>query len=136
KYLFEARLGLPTVSAAPSIRSIYGKQLKIEHALVLAISQSGRSPDLVEFCRSAAGPNVMRLGLINDDASPLADIMDAVVPLEAGAETSVAATKSCLAAMALAQGLTAHWSRDADAIAAFERTPDILANALERDWSK
>ncbi len=51
KYLFEARLGLPTVSAAPSLRSIYGKQLKIERALVLAISQSGRSPDLVEFCR-------------------------------------------------------------------------------------
>ncbi|RYZ12754.1 MAG: hypothetical protein EON61_08135, partial [Alphaproteobacteria bacterium] len=45
KYLFEARLGLPTVSAAPSIRSIYGKQLKVDHALVLAISQSGRSPD-------------------------------------------------------------------------------------------
>lgn len=136
KYLFEARLGLPTVSAAPSIRSIYGKQLKVEHALVLAISQSGRSPDLVEFCRSAAGPDVMRLGLINDAASPLAEIMDAVVPLGAGAETSVAATKSCLAAMTLVQSLTAHWSGDADAIAAFERTPDVLANALEQDWSK
>ncbi|RYZ11901.1 MAG: SIS domain-containing protein, partial [Alphaproteobacteria bacterium] len=136
KYVFEARLGLPTVSAAPSIRSIYGKQLKVDHALVLAISQSGRSPDLVEFCRSAAGPNVMRLGLINDAASPLAEIMDAVVPLEAGAETSVAATKSCLAAMTLVQGLTAHWSGDVDAVAAFERTPDVLANALEQDWSK
>ena len=44
KYLFETRLGLPTVSAAPSIRSIYGAQLKLERALVLAVSQSGRSP--------------------------------------------------------------------------------------------
>jgi len=136
KYLFEARLGLPTVSAAPSLRSIYGKQLKIEQALVLAISQSGRSPDLVEFCRSATGSDVMRVGLINDAASPLAKIMDAVVPLEAGAETSVAATKSCLAAMTLVQGLTAHWSGDADAIAAFVRIPDVLANALEQDWSR
>lgn len=136
KYLFEARLGLPTVSAAPSIRSIYGQQLKIEQALVLAISQSGRSPDLVEFCRSAAGPGVMRIGLINDASSPLAEIMDAVVPLEAGPETSVAATKSCLAAMTLVLGLTAHWRGNADAIVAFERTPDVLANALEQDWSK
>lgn len=136
KYLFEARLGLPTVSAAPSIRSIYGKQLKVEHALVLAISQSGRSPDLVEFCRAAAGPDVLRVGLINEVGSPLAGIMDAVVPLEAGAETSVAATKSCLAAMTLVQGLTAHWSGDAETIAAFERIPDALEQALDRDWSR
>lgn len=134
KYLFEARLGLPTVSAAPSLRSIYGKQLKIERALVLAISQSGRSPDLVEFCRSAAGPDVMRVGLINDASSPLAQIMDVVVPLEAGPETSVAATKSCLAAMALVLGLTAHWSGDAEMIAAFERAPETLASALTMDW--
>ncbi len=136
KYLFEARLGLPTVSAAPSIRSIYGKQLKVEQALVLAISQSGRSPDLVEFCRSTAGPGVMRVGLINAVGSPLADVVEAVVPLEAGPETSVAATKSCLAAMVLVLGLTAHWSSDTETIAAFERSPDVLAGALEMDWAK
>ncbi len=101
KYLFEARLGLPTVSAAPSIRSIYGRQLKIEKALVLAISQSGRSPDLVEFCRSATGAEVLRVGMINDEDSPLADIMDVFLSLEAGSEKSVAATKSCIAAMTL-----------------------------------
>ncbi len=48
KYLFEIRLGLPTVSVAPSVRSIYGRQLNLAKALVLAISQSGRSPDLIE----------------------------------------------------------------------------------------
>lgn len=136
KYLFEARLGLPTISAAPSIRSIYGRQLKIEKALVLAISQSGRSPDLVEFCRAAGGLDVVRVGLINDAASPLAAIMDVCVPLEAGPETSVAATKSCLAAMTLVLGLTAHWGKDAAAIAAFERTPDVLASALEMNWAQ
>ena len=94
KYLFETRLGLPTVSAAPSIRSIYGAQLKLESALVLAISQSGRSPDLVEFCRSATGSNVLRVGLINDAASPLAEAVDVVLPLEADPEKSVAATAS------------------------------------------
>ncbi|MBP9234834.1 MAG: SIS domain-containing protein [Hyphomonadaceae bacterium] len=135
KYLFEARLGLPTVSAAPSIRSIYGRQLNIEKALVLAISQSGRSPDLVEFCRSATGPDVLRVGMINDEASPLADIMDVLLSLEAGPEKSVAATKSCIAAMTLVFGLTAHWRNDQVMIAAFERAPDVLAAALVEDWS-
>ena len=135
KYLFEARLGLPTVSAAPSIRSIYGKQLNIEKALLLAISQSGRSPDLVEFCRSATGPDVLRVGMINDAASPLAEIMDVFLPLEAGPERSVAATKSCIAAMTLVLGLAAHWLEDGEMISAFERSPDVLANALAEDWS-
>jgi len=135
KYLFEERLGLPTVSVAPSVQSIYGRKLILEKALLLAISQSGRSPDLVEFCRSAVGPDVLRIGLINDPASPLAEIVDVCVPLLAGPETSVAATKSCLAAMTLVLGLTAHWRNDRDMIAAFERSPQVLSDALDQDWS-
>jgi glucosamine--fructose-6-phosphate aminotransferase (isomerizing) len=135
KYLFEVRLGVPTVSAAPSVRSIYGRQLRLEKALVLAISQSGRSPDLVEFCRSATGPDVLRVGLINDAASPLAGAVDVVVPMEAGPEASVAATKSCIAAMTLVLGLAAHWRDDPDMIAAFGRSSDVMADALKQDWS-
>ena len=135
KYLFEARLGLPTVSAAPSIRSIYGRQLALRNALVLAVSQSGRSPDLVEFCRSATGPNVLRVGMINDSDSPLAEIVDVRLPLAAGPERSVAATKSCIAAMTLVFGLAAHWRDDPDMIAAFARSPETLSRAVGQDWS-
>jgi glucosamine--fructose-6-phosphate aminotransferase (isomerizing) len=134
KYIFEIRLGLPTVSAAPSITSVYGRRLKLENALVLAISQSGRSPDLVEFCRAAAGRRVLRVGLLNDLSSPLADSVDVAVPLQAGSEKSVAATKSCLAAMLLVFGLAAHWLGDDDMLAAFERAADSLADALDRLW--
>jgi glucosamine--fructose-6-phosphate aminotransferase (isomerizing) len=135
KYLFEARLAVPTVSAAPSIQSIYARPLNLERALVLAISQSGRSPDLIAFCRSAIGPEVLRLGLINETASPLAEVVDICLPLLAGSEKSVAATKSCLAAMTLVFGLTAHWRNDQEMIAAFERTPQAFAHALDQDWS-
>jgi glutamine---fructose-6-phosphate transaminase (isomerizing) len=135
KYLFEQRLGLPTVSTAPSIRSIYGRELRLEKALVLAVSQSGRSPDLVEFCRSATGPDVLRVGLINAAASPLAQSVDICLPLLAGTEKSVAATKSCLAAMTLVLALIGHWSEDADLIAAFHRLPRVLSDALVQDWS-
>jgi len=134
KYLFEARLGVPTVSAAPSIQSIYGRRLTLQRALVLAISQSGKSPDLVEFCRSAQGEDVLRVGLINDITSPMASVVDVCLPLLAGPERSVAATKSCLSAMLLVLGLTAHWRDDPKMIAAFERAPDLLAKALERRW--
>lgn len=135
KYVFETRLGLPTVSAAPSVHSVYGARLRLERAIVLAVSQSGRSPDLVEFCRAATGPDVLRIGLINDTASPLAEVVDVALPLMAGPETSVAATKSCIAAMALVLGLVAHWRNDQGMIAAVERTPDVFARALAADWT-
>lgn len=135
KYLFELQLGLPTVSVAPSVRSIYGRTLNLEKALVLAVSQSGRSPDLVEFCKSATGPDVVRVGLVNDTHSPLASAVDICLPLLAGPERSVAATKSCIAAMAMVFGITAHWKADNRLIAAFERMPAALAEALQADWS-
>jgi glucosamine--fructose-6-phosphate aminotransferase (isomerizing) len=135
KYVIETRLGIPTVSVAPSVHSIYGAQLKLENALVLAISQSGRSPDLVEFCRTATGPGVLRVGMTNDVASPLASAVDVAVPLMAGPETSVAATKSCIAAMTLVLGLVGNWREDAGMIAAFARASDVFARALQADWS-
>ncbi|MBL8550117.1 MAG: SIS domain-containing protein [Hyphomonadaceae bacterium] len=134
KYLIEARLGLPVASAAPSLQSVYGRSLALDDALLLVVSQSGRSPDLIEVCRSAHGHNLLRVGFINAPDAPLAQHVDVCIPLQAGPERSVAATKSCLAAMTMVLGLVAHWSEDAGMIAAFERTPDILADALARDW--
>ncbi len=135
KYVIEIRLGLPTVSVAPSVHSIYGARLQLERALVLAVSQSGRSPDLVEFCRAATGPDVLRVAMVNDMSSPLADVVDIVLPLMAGPELSVAATKSCIAAMTLVLGLAGHWREDAGMIAAFNRAGEVLGGALQADWS-
>lgn len=135
KYAIETRLALPTVSVAPSVHSIYGARLQLERALVLAVSQSGRSPDLVEFCRTATGPEVLRVALVNDMTSPLTGAVDVALPLMAGIESSVAATKSCIAAMTLVMGLTAFWREDPNMIAAFNRAGDGLQSALQMDWS-
>ena len=135
KYVFETRLGLPTVSVAPSVHSIYGAKLKLAKALVLAISQSGRSPDLVAFCRAATGPDVLRLAMVNDVASPLTTAVDVTLPLMAGPETSVAATKSCIAAMTLVQGLVGHWRPESGMAAAFDRTASVLEESIAADWS-
>lgn len=136
KYVLETRLGLPTVSVAPSVHSIYGARLKLEKALVLAISQSGRSPDLVEFCRGAVGDEVLRVAMVNDTSSPLTSVVDVVLPLMVGPEMSVAATKSCAAAMTLVLGMVGQWRQDAAMISAFGRAPDVFARALLTDWSK
>ena len=136
KYAFETRLGIPTVSVAPSVHSIYGVRLRLERALVLAVSQSGRSPDLVEFCQAAAGTDVLRVAMVNDMASPLASAVDLSLPLMAGPEISVAATKSCIAAMALVLGLTGAWRQDAGMTQAFSRAAAMLDEALQADWSE
>jgi glutamine---fructose-6-phosphate transaminase (isomerizing) len=135
KYVFETRLGLPTVSVAPSVQSIYGVRLQLERALVIAISQSGRSPDLVEFCRAAVGPDVLRVAMANDATSPLTTAVDVTLPLLAGPETSIAATKSCIAAMTLVLGLVGHWRPDSRMAAAFERAAPVLDRAMDAEWS-
>lgn len=134
KYLFEQHLGIVTASATPSLSSIYGGTLDLRESLVVAISQSGQSPDLVGYCRAAGGQGALRVGMINVAGSNLEGAVDLALPLEAGPETSVAATKSCLAAMLLCFGLVAHWRNDREMIAAFEGSPDVLGRALALEW--
>lgn len=136
RYLIEQHLGLLTSSAAPSLSSVYGGRLDLRDSLLLAVSQSGRSPDLIEYCEDAGSQGAVRIGMINADRSALANAVDMALPLMAGPEQSVAATKSCLAAMLMAFGLVAHWRDDASMIAAFERSPDLFRRALEERWTE
>src|SRR5687767_15615690 len=72
KYLIETRLGIPTASAAPSVASLYGARSLAEAMLCLAISQSGRSPDLLASVSAAREGGAATLALVNDPESPLA----------------------------------------------------------------
>jgi glutamine---fructose-6-phosphate transaminase (isomerizing) len=136
KYLFETRLRIPTISQAPSISSIYGGALlHMKNAPFILISQSGRSPDLLASAKAAKTAGALVIAFVNDMASPLAEMAEVVVPLCAGPETSVAATKSYIAALAAIASLVAHWSADSEMQAAVERLPQTLATAWEADWS-
>lgn len=135
KYLIETRLGIITASQAPSIASVYGVAPRAEALLCVAISQSGRSPDLlatVEYLRRA-GAHVV--ALVNDEESPLADMADSVLPLRAGPELSVAATKSYIATLAAITDLVAAWSEDAELADALSEAPALLEQAWQLDWS-
>lgn len=136
KFLFETRLGIPTVSQSPSVVSIYGNAIAhTRGAPFLVLSQSGRSPDLLASAQAARDAGALVIALVNDTTSPLADIAEVVVPLHAGPETSVAATKSYIATLAAIARLTAAWTGDAALTAAVEGLPQVLATAWDNDWS-
>jgi len=135
KYLIETGIGVPTSSAALSVSSLYEATPRLEGALFLAISQSGRSPDLLATLEAAKRGGARTVALVNDEASPLAGLADLTLPLKAGPETSVAATKSYITALAGVAQLVAAWTPDAPLAKALDALPAVLAQAWALDWS-
>ena len=135
KYLIETLVGIPVASAAPSVASVYEAPLAANGALCIAVSQSGRSPDLLATVAAYRDAGAMIVALVNDEASPLAATADAVLPLHAGPELAVAATKSCIAAMAGFAALAAAWSGDRALTDGLATLPAMIGEALALDWS-
>ena len=135
KYLIETRTGVPTASAAPSISSVYETRARADGCLCLAISQSGRSPDLLATVESLKLGGAGVLALVNEASSPLAPLADEVLPLGAGAETSVAATKSYIASLFAVAAVVAEWTEDDAMRSELGQVPKLLREAWEADWS-
>lgn len=135
KYVFETQLGVITASASPSVTSVYAAPQQWEGALFIGISQSGKSPDLVRNAQAAKAAGARVVAMVNVEDSPLAQVADTVIPLHAGPERSVAATKSYVAALAAILHLCARWHGDAKLIAALEALPDALRKSWDADWS-
>lgn len=135
KHVVETRAGVPVASASPSIASIYGGAVAMDNMLAIGLSQSGQSPDLLATMRAASAAGGRTLALVNVADSPLAALADTVLPLHAGPETSVAATKSYIALLTGAAALVAAWTQDAALAAALRALPDRLRAAWTCDWS-
>src|SRR6478609_6945864 len=134
KYLVETRLGILTSSSSPSTASVYGAQPQLDDCLVLAMSQSGRSPDLLAAADAAKRAGATVVAIVNDEASPLAALAQHCLPLAAGPEESVAATKTHLATVAAVAHLVSAWTGDDALASALARAPDDLARAWALDW--
>ena len=126
KYLAEIVVGIPCASIGPSIATLYGAPLRLSRAAAVSISQSGRSPDIVEMQRSAHKAGAMTIAMVNDVDSPLATEAEELLPLMAGREQSVAATKSMIAGLVAGAALVAAWRDDADLRNAIAGLPAIL----------
>jgi glutamine---fructose-6-phosphate transaminase (isomerizing) len=135
KYLVEVRLGLLTASAAPSIASLYASGEAMRDCLFLALSQSGRSPDLLAAARAARRAGARVAALVNDEDSPLASLADDVLPLCAGPERSIAATKSHIATLFGVLHLVGAWSGDRELRECVSRAADTLDQSWQLDWS-
>jgi glutamine---fructose-6-phosphate transaminase (isomerizing) len=135
RYLIETRLGLLTSSAAPSVSSVYEAATDLRGTLMLTISQSGASPDLLAVVSHAREAGARIVALVNAQDSPLAQLADELLPLHAGPERSVAATKSYIASLAAIVQLVAEWSGDRPLGAALQQAPQRLVRAWQLDWS-
>jgi glutamine---fructose-6-phosphate transaminase (isomerizing) len=135
KHLIERYLGLPVAAAAPSIASVYRSGLRLKDQLVLVISQSGRSDDLIAFAAEAHRSGAVTVAVTNDATAPLAAACPFVLPIGAGPELSVAATKTFVATVAVLIRLTTAWAGLKELNAALARLPPRLAEAAQLDWA-
>jgi glucosamine--fructose-6-phosphate aminotransferase (isomerizing) len=135
KHLIERYLGIPVAAAAPNIATVYGRELQLKDQLFIAVSQSGRSDDLLEQSKSARAAGALTVALVNDTSSPLAQTCEFLLPMAAGAEQAVAATKSFVASLAAFLHLVADWSGRSELADGLERLPERLAQALHLDWA-
>lgn len=135
KYVFETQLGLVTASFAPSIQTIYQASLSLDKALVVAFSQSGQSNDLCEVLSSAKKAGALTVAFVNKIDSPLAAIADMVIPLFAGNEISVAATKSFVATLVAILAFTAYWKQDNHLLSKLTQLPDYFKQTHSLEWA-
>jgi len=135
RYLFETRLGLLTSAAAPSVVTAYQRPVDMRDALFVVVSQSGRSPDLVKATQVARKFGALTLAITNDENSPAASAAELLLPIGAGPEHAIAATKTVVLSMVAGAKLVAGLARDEALTEGLHRLPLRFSGALACDWS-
>lgn len=133
KYLWGAHNGLPIALAAPSLFTMYGQPPRLDRALVVAISQSGQSPDIVGVVREGARQGAPTLAITNDAGSPLAENAEFVLDIRAGEEKAIAATKTYTAQLLTIAMLSAALAHDEAGWEALQHLPGLVQQAVEQD---
>lgn len=134
-YAVQVATGRPVASLPPSTITVYGARPRLDGAALLAVSQSGRGPDLVAVAQAARAAGALTIGLVNAPDAPLSEACEIAVPLLAGPEESVAATKSVVAAVAAGLAILARWTNDAVLARALDALPERLEEAIACDWT-
>jgi glucosamine--fructose-6-phosphate aminotransferase (isomerizing) len=134
-YLFSTQTGLVTASLPPSINSLYHTKLHVGDALAIGISQSGVSPDICSALQAAKEGGATTVAIVNNVDSVLANIADFVIPMHAGTEHAVAASKTFIASLSAIAQLIASYSGNKDLLRALPHLPETLEQASQCDWS-
>ena len=136
KYASELILRRPMASVGPSVKSVYGVDLMAKGALSVSVSQSGKSPDIVRMTKSLTDAGALSIAITNNPASDLAQVATHTLPIHAGPELSVAATKTFVTSLVAGLWLIAEVKRDAYLLAAIRALPAHLVRATACDWSE
>lgn len=132
RYLLEAYLGLPVALAAPSLTTVYRASVGWREGMVIAVSQSGRSPDVLAVVEAARAGGALTVAITNEPDSPLASAAELLVPCHAGDERAVAATKTYVAELVALAALVAALRPRSTLAEALPRLPHVLERCLER----
>lgn len=135
KFVCETITGCPVTSLAPAHGSLYHTRLRVAGAVMISVSQSGRGPDLLALQERARSGGALTIAIVNDVTSPLAEQAHEVLPLHAGPEHSIAASKTCVLSMVAMAALVAEWSTDDTLRRAVRDLPQPFARAVAADWS-
>lgn len=136
KYAIEITLGIPVASTGPSIASIYGSKLHVNGALCLAVSQSGKGPDILSTAKSIRRDGAMTIAVSNGGSSPLATATQYAIDTRAGPELSVAATKTFVTSAVAILLLLGEWRRDQELLSSLFTLPRQLEVATRIDWAE
>ncbi len=133
QYLVETMLRIPTSTAMPSVTTLYDRTPDWSTGAVIAISQSGRSTDVADVVADARRQGALTVAITNDPESPIAQRSAHVIPMAAGPEQSVAATKTFTASLAALAALIAGWGQHKDLARGLPRLPEAIEKALGRE---
>lgn len=131
RYLLEITTGIPVSLSAPSVHTIYGAKLKLDHALVVGVSQSGEGEDINRVLENARAGGAYTVGITNEVNSSMTKLVDETLLTHGGRERSVAATKTFTGQMLLFYMLAADLASSPPPFS-FEAIPDFVAQALEQ----
>ncbi len=133
QYLWGSRNQLPVAFAAPSLFTRYDGSPRLRDALVVGISQSGESPDVVSVLAEGRRQGALTLAFTNVAQSPLAAAAELTLELQAGPERAVAATKTYTAELLCVAALSAALSGEPAALDELRQVPAAVAAALRLD---
>jgi glucosamine--fructose-6-phosphate aminotransferase (isomerizing) len=129
RYLLEITTGIPVSLSAPSVHTLYGARLRLDHALVIGVSQSGEGEDINLVLEESRASGALTVGITNEPASSMTRIVDEVLLMHGGSERSVAATKTYTGQMMLFYMLARALSESSTDLS-YEKIPEYAAQAL------
>jgi glutamine---fructose-6-phosphate transaminase (isomerizing) len=135
KYAIELETGLPVASLGPSVASVFERQMRLPNSATLAISQSGKSPDIIAMLANARSGGSFTVALTNEITAPIVDQSDIALDILAGPELSIAATKSFVNSAVAGLLILAEWTQNPELKSALSALPQALNQAIACDWT-